>query len=201
MAEAKPLTVREALLLVLDQVDYTKGACSFTEMVGACLPAEVIDRARQALAAHGVMVDVAPGYCNPATGEPYLRHADPLRDALQQIANMDPAGQRADDLGRAARIAHIALGVEACGNTPYDEGPFTLAGDGVAVPDAATVPLPLADAQMLLAWMDATFGNDSGTDWLDEDAAAVGDALNKAVEDFKRMRAACGVTASDGGQQ
>jgi hypothetical protein len=55
------------------------------------------------------------------------------------------------------------------------------------------VPLPLADAQMLLAWMDETFGNDSGTDWLDEDAAAVGDALNKAVENFKRMRAACGV--------
>jgi hypothetical protein len=48
---------------------------------------------------------------------------------------------------------------------------------------------------MLLAWMDETFGNDSGTDWLDEDAAAVGDALNKAVENFKRMRAACGVTA------
>jgi hypothetical protein len=51
VAEQKPLTTREALLLVLDQVDYTKGACGLFEMVGACLPAEVIDRARQALAA------------------------------------------------------------------------------------------------------------------------------------------------------
>lgn len=55
------------------------------------------------------------------------------------------------------------------------------------------VSIPLADAQMLLAWMDQTFGNDSGTDWHDEDAAAVGDALNKAIENFKAMRAACGV--------
>lgn len=54
---------------------------------------------------------------------------------------------------------------------------------------AAGVPVNLADAQMLLAWMDETFGNDSGTDWLDEEAAAVGDALNKAIEDFKGMRA------------
>lgn len=45
------LTVREALLLVLDQVDYTKGACGLTEMVGACLDAKVIDKARAALAA------------------------------------------------------------------------------------------------------------------------------------------------------
>lgn len=43
------LTCKEALLLVLDQVDYTKHACSPTEMVGACLPTEVIDRARQAI--------------------------------------------------------------------------------------------------------------------------------------------------------
>jgi hypothetical protein len=52
------------------------------------------------------------------------------------------------------------------------------------------IPLDLSDGQMLLAWMDETFGNDDGTDWHDEDAAAVGDALNKAIENFKRMRAA-----------
>jgi hypothetical protein len=63
---------------------------------------------------------------------------------------------------------------------------------GAALPSAA-VTLPLSDAQMLLAWMDETFGDDSGTDWQDEDAAAVADALNKAVENFKRMRAAYGV--------
>lgn len=46
----KPLTCKEALLLVLDQVDYTKGACSLTNMVGAALPVEVIDKAREAIA-------------------------------------------------------------------------------------------------------------------------------------------------------
>ena len=30
-------------------------------------------------------------------------------EALKQIADMDPAGQRADDLGRAARIASAAI--------------------------------------------------------------------------------------------
>ena len=46
----KPLTVREALLTVLDQVDYTNGACGVTEMVGAVLPKNVIALAREALA-------------------------------------------------------------------------------------------------------------------------------------------------------
>ena len=44
------MTPREALLLVLDQVDYTVGACSPTDMVAAALPTVVIDRARAALA-------------------------------------------------------------------------------------------------------------------------------------------------------
>ncbi len=46
----KKLTVREALLTVLDSVDYTKGACAPTEMVGAVLPKEVIQLASEALA-------------------------------------------------------------------------------------------------------------------------------------------------------
>src|ERR1051325_2877127 len=44
------LTAREALLTVLDQVDYTRGACSPTEMVGAVLPRQVIELARNAAA-------------------------------------------------------------------------------------------------------------------------------------------------------
>ena len=40
------------LLTVLDQVDYTDGACGLTEMVGAVLPKEVIVLAREALAAY-----------------------------------------------------------------------------------------------------------------------------------------------------
>ena len=41
---------RTALLTVLDQVDYTNGACGLTEMVGAALPKEVIALARKAIA-------------------------------------------------------------------------------------------------------------------------------------------------------
>ena len=41
---------RTALLTVLDQVDYTKGNCGVTEMVGAVLPKEVIALARKAIA-------------------------------------------------------------------------------------------------------------------------------------------------------
>lgn len=32
---------------LLDQVDYTKGACGVSEMVGACLDVRVIDNARK----------------------------------------------------------------------------------------------------------------------------------------------------------
>ena len=47
----QPLSCKEALQLLLDQVDYTAGACELTEMVGACLPKEVIERCREAIAA------------------------------------------------------------------------------------------------------------------------------------------------------
>lgn len=43
------MTCKEALQLLLDQVDYTSGACSLTEMVGACLPKEVIKLCRQVI--------------------------------------------------------------------------------------------------------------------------------------------------------
>jgi hypothetical protein len=38
-----------ALEVILDNVDYTRGACALTEMVGACLPVEAINQAREAL--------------------------------------------------------------------------------------------------------------------------------------------------------
>ena len=38
------------LAVVLDQVDYTAGACSVTEMVGACLDSSIIVKARATLA-------------------------------------------------------------------------------------------------------------------------------------------------------
>lgn len=41
---------KTALLTILDQVDYTNGACHLTEMVGAVLPKEVIALAREAIA-------------------------------------------------------------------------------------------------------------------------------------------------------
>lgn len=42
-------TVKEALLLLLDQVDYTKGNCGPTEMVSAVLTPEVLSICRQAI--------------------------------------------------------------------------------------------------------------------------------------------------------
>ena len=41
--------LRAALQTVLDQVDYTAGACDCTEMVGAVLPKEVLEIAHQVL--------------------------------------------------------------------------------------------------------------------------------------------------------
>jgi hypothetical protein len=43
------LNLREALELVLDQVDYTRGACAPTEMVAAVLPVNVLTIAHDAL--------------------------------------------------------------------------------------------------------------------------------------------------------
>lgn len=45
------MSAREALLLILDQVDYIAGNCGPTEMVAAVLPREIIALARKSLAA------------------------------------------------------------------------------------------------------------------------------------------------------
>ena len=50
-AEVRPLGVREALKVLLDQVDYTAGACTPTERVGAVLDHRVIALCRRSLAA------------------------------------------------------------------------------------------------------------------------------------------------------
>ena len=44
------MTTRDALLMILDQADYTIGNCAPTEMVAAVLPREIIALARKALA-------------------------------------------------------------------------------------------------------------------------------------------------------
>ncbi len=41
--------LESALMVILDQVDYTIGNCGLTEMVGAVLPKPLIDLAREAL--------------------------------------------------------------------------------------------------------------------------------------------------------
>jgi hypothetical protein len=50
---ARPREQRDALVaalrVVLDQVDYTRGACVVTEMVGACLREKVIKLAHAAI--------------------------------------------------------------------------------------------------------------------------------------------------------
>ena len=45
------MSCKEALRVLLDQVDYTAGACRLVEMVGAVLPKEVIVLARAAIEA------------------------------------------------------------------------------------------------------------------------------------------------------
>jgi hypothetical protein len=50
VVDAPAVTPVEALRLLLDQVDYTRGNCALTEMVGAVLPIEVIALCRRALA-------------------------------------------------------------------------------------------------------------------------------------------------------
>jgi hypothetical protein len=49
MTMTKEDELRAALQAVLDAVDYTEGACSVTEMVGAVLPKVVIEMAHKAL--------------------------------------------------------------------------------------------------------------------------------------------------------
>jgi hypothetical protein len=41
--------LRQALLLILDQIDYSRHACSPTDMVGACLDVKVLDIVHKAL--------------------------------------------------------------------------------------------------------------------------------------------------------
>lgn len=59
---------RTALLTVLDHVDYTKGACGLTEMVGAVLPKEVIALARKAIADEAAQQSVEPTRLCPCCG-------------------------------------------------------------------------------------------------------------------------------------
>lgn len=49
--EMQARAIRAALLVILDCVDYTTGACTMMEMVGACLPKQVIEQAREVLRA------------------------------------------------------------------------------------------------------------------------------------------------------
>lgn len=47
--EIENAKLRAVILLLLDCVDYTSGACGVTELVGAVLPQNVITQAREAL--------------------------------------------------------------------------------------------------------------------------------------------------------
>ncbi|MCU1282315.1 MAG: hypothetical protein JWM53_5861 [bacterium] len=64
METTKPvLSVRAALQTLLDQIDYTRGACGPTEVVSAVLPQQVIEIANVALAApFGLTVDQESKY-------------------------------------------------------------------------------------------------------------------------------------------
>ena len=58
------MNCKTALLVVLDAVDYTRGACGVTEMVGAVLPKSIIELARQAIADE--VESVPPSLCKHA---------------------------------------------------------------------------------------------------------------------------------------
>ncbi len=47
--EAAVRVLREALALILDNADYTRGNCRVNELVGAVLPKEILAKARAAL--------------------------------------------------------------------------------------------------------------------------------------------------------
>jgi hypothetical protein len=51
---------REALWVILDAVDYTKGACRPNEMIGAILPVTIIDAARSAINTKTSQIKSAP---------------------------------------------------------------------------------------------------------------------------------------------
>ena len=51
MNDKPVLDVKTALLTVLDHVDYVAGNCHVTAMVGATLPKQVIELAREAIEA------------------------------------------------------------------------------------------------------------------------------------------------------
>jgi len=59
---------REALLLLLDQVDYTAGNCQMNEPVGGVLPQEVIKLCRNA-----AQLPLAPDAC-AVCGDPLYRN-------------------------------------------------------------------------------------------------------------------------------
>ncbi|MHB8961983.1 MAG: hypothetical protein ACYC5K_02400 [Saccharofermentanales bacterium] len=52
-AEKRVYELRNALLLILDQVDYTSGACRMNEMVGAVLGKNLIETVRRILKGGG----------------------------------------------------------------------------------------------------------------------------------------------------
>ena len=52
--DSGPLTdeLYTALAVVMGDIDFTKGACRMTDMVGACLSKEALGKAHKALAAY-----------------------------------------------------------------------------------------------------------------------------------------------------
>ena len=93
------MNCRTALLTVLDQVDFTQGACSFTEMVGAVLPKEVIALARQAIAdetaqqqeEHNAALEWA---ANWITGAQMLGHSADVEEFAKNMAMSIRAAKR-----------------------------------------------------------------------------------------------------------
>ena len=86
-AEARVAGLRPALLLLLDQVDYTHGKCGMAELVGAVLPIGVIEICRAALAPFD-------NPSTPSTGSTRAHH-----EGAQDEGARDEASTNAQDEG------------------------------------------------------------------------------------------------------
>lgn len=86
------MNCREALMTVLDQVDYTSGACALTEMVGAVLPKEVIKEARLAIAKDLSMTQDPKIALNKKVIE--VRYPNPLFPSIIVTVAIEKEGNR-----------------------------------------------------------------------------------------------------------
>lgn len=56
------MSCKDALSVLLDHVDYTNNACTITEMIGACLPKDIIKKAKDSIKNEKVIIQKSYKY-------------------------------------------------------------------------------------------------------------------------------------------